>query len=115
MCDDVDDDDVYEFVCDVDDNDDVMVRAMMCAMRMMRTMLRTRIMLNVCIAMMMWMMMNMCVPTFNYEFFFIVCVPEAQVMFICEHRRVWRVQYEPPLFDATLVHKDMTFVQISFY
>ena len=42
VCDDVDDDDDYDFVCDVDDNDDVMVRTMMCAMWMMRTMLSTR-------------------------------------------------------------------------
>ena len=56
------------FCYDAGDNDDVTVRTMMCAMRMMRTMLTTRIMLNVCIAMMMWMMMNMCVSTFHYEF-----------------------------------------------
>ena len=47
--------------------------------------------------------------------FFIVCVPEAQVMFMCEYRWMLRVLYELPLFDATLVHKDMRFVQITFY
>ena len=34
---------------------------------------------------------------------------------MCEHRRVWRVQYEVPLFDATLAHKDMMCFQISLY
>ena len=47
--DDVDDDDDYECVCDVDDKDDVMVTTMMFAMLMMRTMLTTRIMINVCV------------------------------------------------------------------